>query len=148
MSVADRSPRSRRRDFWQLDLPLVLVLILCVTLTVVEAHRATDGIWRAWVYLVEWPLIGAGAIWIWYHYRHGAGATGTRSERRHVFAGVADGWRARVDEITREYDAEHAAGAAPAPGTTPQPRADAELDAWQAYVADVERRQPPGGPPT
>ena len=148
MSVADRSPRSRRRDFWQLDLPLVLVLILCVTLTVVEAHRATDGIWRAWVYLVEWPLIGAGAIWIWYHYRHGAGATGARSERRHLFAGMADGWRARVDEITREYDAEHAAGAAPAPGTTPQPRADAELDAWQAYVADVERRQPPGGPPT
>ena len=132
-------PRSRWRDVWQLHVPLVLVLGLCTVATVIEARRAEEGVWRAWAYMVEWPLIGAFAVWIWYRYRH---------EGR-VTTHFADKWKARVEQITAEADAEAAMRAAndTAAGKLPVPESDAELQAWQAYVEDLERRQPPGGPP-
>lgn len=155
----ERTARDRRRDFWQLDVPLVLVLLLCATLTVVEAFRAQDGVWRAWVYLVEWPVIGLGAVWIWRHYRLGAGrpsaevpsgetappastasataatsatATVEKPKRRPFGAGLVEHYQARTEAITREYDETH--------------KADPGLDAWSAYQAELARTQPPVGP--
>ena len=126
-------PRTRggARDFWQLHVPLVLVLVLCTAFTVIEVRRATEGVWRAWVYMVEWPLIAVVAVWIWHRYR----------TEGNVTAGLVERWKARV--------AEYAAAAGPEPNETPEPTPapDPELEAWESYVADVERRQPPGGPP-
>ena len=62
-------PRRFWRDFWQLDIPLVVVVTGCAAATIVELSRAEEGVWRAWVYTFEWPLIGLFAIWIWYRYR-------------------------------------------------------------------------------
>jgi len=123
--------RGGARDFWQLHVPLVLVLVLCLVLTVVEVRRATEGVWRAWVYMVEWPLIGVVAVWIWHRYR----------TEGSVAAGLVERWKTRL--------ADYAAAAGAESDETPEPThaRDPELEAWQSYVADVERRQPPGGPP-
>ena len=135
---SSRPQRSRWRDFWQLHVPLVLVLALCTAATIIEARRAEEGVLRAWAYMIEWPLIGAFAVWIWYRYRH---------EGR-VTTNFAEKWKVRVEQITAEADAEEAlrstSGAA---SSDTLEAADPELEAWQTYVKDLEQRQPPGGPP-
>ena len=133
---------SRRRDFWQLHVPLVLVLTLCTVITVIEVRRATEGVWRAWAYMFEWPMIGLFAIWIWYRYRKEGSVT----------RGLADRWRERVAQLGAEADAAEAAGAEAEAATeaatrAPEPVDDPELRKWQEYVDDLHRREPPGQPP-
>jgi hypothetical protein len=137
MDRAD-APRasSRSRDFWQLHVPLVLVLILCTVITVIEVRRASEGVWRAWAYMFEWPMIGLFSIWIWNRYRTQGSVT----------RGLADRWRERVERITAESDAARADAASPA-AAAPAPPDDPGLEAWQAYVDDLQRRDPPGRPP-
>ena len=114
----DRPPRNRGRDVWQLHIPLVLVLILCTTLTVVEVSRAAEGNWRAWIYSFEWPAIAAFAIWMWYRFR----------KEGNPVRSVTRKWRERVER----YEAE---------------AADPQLKAWNEYVDDLHRREPPGNAP-
>jgi hypothetical protein len=125
--------RNRMRDFWQLDVPLVVVLLLCTGITVVEARRAGDGVWRAWIYMFEWPLIAAFTIWIWHRFR---------TEGNPV-RGTAQRWRDRV----AAYEAEAAAQDAPdeEPSAVEQDP-DPAISAWQEYQRDLHRREPPGGP--
>lgn len=89
-----RPPRSRAKDFWQLDVPLAVVLVLCTVITVIEYRRANEGVWRAWIYLFEWPMIAAFAIWIWYRFKH-EGVTG----------GFVQRWKSRVAQYEAEADA-------------------------------------------
>ena len=104
-------PRSRVRDFWQLDVPLAVALVICTSATVIELNRALEGNWRAWVYSVEWPMIGAFCIWMWVRFRRqGASVTG-----------VTQRWKDRV----ARYEAEAAADE------------DPELAAWRAYQRRV-----------
>ncbi|MCX6458737.1 MAG: hypothetical protein NTZ03_00325 [Actinobacteria bacterium] len=119
--------RGRRRDFWQLHVPLVLVLLLCTVLTVVEVRRAGEGVWRAWIYMVEWPLIAVVSIWIWHRYRTEGSIT----------KGLVERWKARVEEYSAAASDEPVSEAAPP---------DPQLQAWEDYVQDLNRRQPPGGP--
>ena len=123
------SARNRCRDFWQLDVPLVLVLLLCAAITVVEMRRAGEGVWRAWFYMFEWPAIGAFAIWIWYRFRTEGNPAKTATRR----------WRERVAQAQADFDA--AEGAQP-----PAEPDDPQLRAWREYVDDLQRRDPPGGP--
>lgn len=113
---APAKPRSRARDLWQLDIPLVFGLALCTFLTIVEARRAGEGFWRAWVYTLEWPIIGAFIIWIWWRYKHEGQLT----------KGTVRRWRQRVDPYEREA---RNADASDDPG----------LAAWRQQVAELER---------
>ena len=120
-----RPVRSRWRDVWTLHIPLILVLALCVSATVIEFRRATDGVWRAWIYLFEWPLIAAFAIWMWVRFRREAGG------------GFARRWRERVERAAQaEADEVEPPPAPPAP-------ADPELQAWRDYQRGLGR---PGAP--
>jgi len=74
-------PRRFWRDFWQLDIPLVVVVTGCAAATIVELSRAEEGVWRAWVYTFEWPLIALFAFWIWYRYRIRKGIRRPRASR-------------------------------------------------------------------
>lgn len=120
-----RPPRNRKRDFWQLDVPLALVLILCTTLTIIELSRATDGIWRAWVYTFEWPMIAAFCIWMWHRFR---------TEGNPV-KGATARWKAKVAQYEAEAKVDDAAA-----------EPDPELDAWRAHVEEMKREDPPGLP--
>jgi len=124
-----RTPRQDRwRDIWQLHIPLVVVLLVCAALTVIEARRATEGVWRAWWYMFEWPVFGLFAIWVWHRYR----------TEGNVARSMVQRWRDRVEE----YEAE---APPPEPAASPIPD-DPELLAWQEYADDLKRREPPGGP--
>lgn len=111
-------PRSRVRDLWQLDIPLVFGLALCTFLTIVEARRAGEGFWRAWVYTFEWPLIAAFIIWIWWRYKH----------EGHLTKGMVRRWRQRVDRYEREARESDAAD-------------DPGLTAWRHHVTELERER-------
>ena len=124
----------RRKDFWQLDLPLVLGLALCGFLTIVEFRRATEGVGRAWVYSFQWPLIGAICCWIWYRYR----------TEGNVTKGFTSKWKQRLEQIEAEVqEAEKIADVKNAGISS----TDAGLQEWQHYVDDLHRREPPGEPP-
>ncbi len=128
-------PESRRRwrDFWQLHVPLIVVLAICTAATIIEARRATEGVWRAWAYMVEWPLIGLFALWIWNRYRkHGT-----------VIKGLSERLRAHA----ATYGTADPADTQPQQNDTPTP-VDPDLDAWRGYVDDLHRREPPGAPPS
>ena len=121
--------RSRWRDVLTLHIPLVLVLTLCTVLTVVEFRRANEGVWRAWIYLFEWPLIAAFAIWMWVRFRREAGG------------GFARQWRERVERVR---------AAEVHPGQDAEPRAegaaaaDPELQAWHDYQRRIRDADGPG----
>jgi len=122
---------SRRRNFWQLDIPMVFAVILCSVFTVIEVRRVSEGVWRAWAYSFEWPMIGLFCIWIWYRYR----------KEGSVAKGFAARWQARVARISAAADEESSA-----PDTAPR-LADPGLDSWRSHVADLQRRDPPGRSP-
>lgn len=130
-----RRARGGWRDFWQLHVPLVLVLSLCTFITIIEVRRASEGVWRAWAYMFEWPLIGLFTIWIWHRYRTEGSVT----------KGLVAKWRERVGRVTAEADAAAASAASRGePDATPS---DPQLEAWTSYVDDLRRREPPGPPP-
>lgn len=135
---AERTPEERRarrrKDFWQLDLPLAFAVVLCTTLTVVELRRASDGVWRAWAYTFEWPLIGIICCWIWYRYRSEGSVTKRFTAR----------WKSRVERYEAEFEAADRQAQAKGPMIDP---ADEQLQDWQRYVEDLHRREPPGEPP-
>jgi hypothetical protein len=128
MSEAERR-RRRVRDIWQLDIPLVVALGICVSATVIEFQRAGTGNWRAGIYMVEWPLIGAFCIWIWFRFRREGGS----------FRGMTRRWRERVARYEEEAAREAAESRVP-------PGVDPELDAWREYTASIREKDPPGAP--
>lgn len=121
----EERPRSRARDFWQLDVPLVIALVICSTATVIELSRAIDGNWRAWVYSFEWPMIGAFCVWMWIRFRRqGASVSGMTQKWRDRAASFEE--EARRDEESREP-------------------VDPDLAAWQEYQRGVRNGDRAGG---
>lgn len=161
----------RKKDFWTLDLPLVFGITLCTTLTVIEGSRALNGNGRALAYTFEWPIIGAFIVWIWWRYKHEGrtvddgnadhnpegnvetAAGGTTSDspaskpaKKRRSLGFTEHYKARVEEAAAEYAA--ALHAVDEVNHAPViPESDEGLQEWKAYVADLNRRQPPGHPP-
>ena len=137
-------PRSRMRDFWQLDVPLVIALALCTTFTIIEVNRAAEGVWRAWVYMVEWPMIGAFCVWMWVRFKREPGG------------GFARQWRERATRMAHQAEDEDPtqdAGNSVRDSRGPDPRGagprefdpqvpdDPELAAWQEYQRKLRAEQ-------
>lgn len=120
----EERPRSRARDFWTLDVPLVIALIICTTATVIELRRATEGHWRAWVYAVEWPMIGAFCVWMWIRFRRQGASV----------SGVTQRWKDRAASYADE-----------APEVQSGDPVDPDLAAWQEYQRGVRNGDRTGG---
>lgn len=120
----EERPRSRARDFWTLDVPLVIALIICTTATVIELRRATEGHWRAWVYAVEWPMIGAFCVWMWIRFRRQGASV----------SGVTQRWKDRAASYADE-----------APEEQSGKPVDPDLAAWQEYQRGVRNGDRTGG---
>ena len=139
MSDPGDGRRQRRRQFWQLHVPLAVALVVCTAATVIEFNRATDGVGRAWAYTVQWPLFGAFAVWMWLRYRRedrqseDAAAPATKSRRRvNPLGGMVDHWRANVADAERSSQI---------------PDDDPDLVAWREHVVDLRRREAAGDIP-
>jgi len=130
----EQKKSKRRKDLWQLDIPLVLGLLLCSSLSVIEFQRAFDGVGRAWVYAFQWPLIGAVCCWIWYRYR----------TEGNITKGFTKKWKQRIELLEAETKAAELHNEAVNAAVNPS---DPELLEWKHYVDDLQRREPPGHPP-
>lgn len=131
--------RSRIKDLWQLHLPLVVVLALCTFATVVEFGRAQQGVDRAWVYTIQWPIIGLFAVVVWNRYRkHGS-----------ITRSISNYFRSRAARFEAEAIAEEERARAEAAGETVEvEEVDPDEVAWREHVRRLHELDPPGGPPS
>ncbi len=120
--------KQRRKDFWQLHVPLVIVLAFCSYATMIEFGRAQEGIDRAWVYTFQWPIIGIFAIVVWNRYRKHGSLTKSISKYFRE--------RAKRFESLKEL-----------PELAQPVVVDPDELAWKEYVAKMQQENPPGGPP-
>lgn len=130
--------RSRVKDLWQLHLPLVVVLALCTFATVVEYGRARQGVDRAWVYTIQWPIIGLFAVVVWNRYRkHGS-----------ITRSISNYFRARAARFEAEAVAEEERARQEASGEVIVTEVDPDEVAWREHVRRLHEQDPPGGPPS
>jgi hypothetical protein len=120
--------KQKRKDFWQLHIPLVIVLTFCAYATMIEFSRAQEGITRAWVYTFQWPIIGIFAVVVWNRYRKHGSLTKSISK---YFRDRAKRFEAMEEDPV-------------APERTPS---DPDEIAWKEYVKKMQQENPPGGPP-
>ena len=113
-----------QREF-RLHLTLAIALPVCLAAGAFELTRAMSGHEIGWIYAVEWPLIGAYGVYLWWRL-----LKETRAEVRDLAAGNVP-----------------ADDASTAPATDPAAENDPELAAWQAYLTRLHEVDPPGGPP-
>jgi hypothetical protein len=120
--------KQKRKDFWQLHVPLAVVLAFCAYATVIEFGRAQEGITRAWVYTFQWPIIGIFAVVVWNRYRkHGS-----------LTKSISKYFRDRA----KKFEAMEVDSVAPEPIVD-----DPQEIAWKDYVRKMQQENPPGGPP-
>jgi hypothetical protein len=122
--------RRRWKDFWTLHVPLVVFLALSIYATINQYHRWQLGVDRSFAYMIQWPTIGIFAIIVWNRYRkHGSFSNWFGKyyrERAAKFEAEAEARdRAEVEKLEEDPDTQ----------------------AWQAYVNQLHRKDPPGGPP-
>ncbi len=120
--------KQRQKDFWQLHVPLVIVLAFCSYATMIEFGRAQEGIDRAWVYTFQWPIIGIFAIVVWNRYRKHGSLTKSMSKY----------FRERAKRF-ESMEVE--------PAATESVVVDPDELAWKEYLAKMQQENPPGGPP-
>jgi len=113
-----------QREF-RLHLTLAIALPLCLAAGAFELTRAMSGHEIGWIYAVEWPLIGAYGVYLWWRL-----LKETRAEARDLAVGDVP-----ADDAGTAAAADQAA------------ENDPELAAWQAYLARLHETDPPGGPP-
>jgi hypothetical protein len=57
--------RTNSRHSWRLHLGLFVAEVMCVSAFLIEISRALSGNTLSWAYVVEWPILGAYAIYMW-----------------------------------------------------------------------------------
>lgn len=120
--------KQKRKDFWQLHVPLAVVLAFCAYATVIEFGRAQEGVTRAWVYTFQWPIIGIFAVVVWNRYRKHGSLTKSISK---YFRDRAKRFEAMEEDPVKSK-------------VTPS---DPDEIAWKDYVRKMHQENPPGGPP-
>jgi hypothetical protein len=120
--------KQKRKDFWQLHVPLAVVLAFCAYATVIEFGRAQEGVTRAWVYTFQWPIIGIFAVVVWNRYRKHGSLTKSISK---YFRDRAKRFEAMEEDSVKSK-------------VTPS---DPDEIAWKDYVRKMHQENPPGGPP-
>jgi hypothetical protein len=117
------------KDFWQLHVPLALVLALCTFATINQVGRASEGVSRSFVYAIQWPIIGIFAIVVWNRYRkHGS-----------LSVSISQHFKDRTARITREAEEAERVQAS---------ERDPDEIAWNQYLTELHVQDPPGGPPS
>ncbi len=58
--MVDKSSQS-----WRIHLGLFVAEAICLSAFVIELSRALSGNPLSWAYVVEWPVLGAYAVYMW-----------------------------------------------------------------------------------
>ena len=122
--------RRRWKDLWTLLVPLVVFVALSIYATINQYHRWQSGVDHSFAYMIQWPIIGIFAIIVWNRYRkHGSFSNW-----------IGRHYRERAARFEAEAEAKERAEVAIL-------EQDPDTQAWQAYVNQLHREDPPGGPP-
>jgi hypothetical protein len=100
---------AENKDLWRIHLGLLLAELICVPAFVFEISRALAGNTLSWAYVVEWPILGIYAIFMW----------------RRLLQDV----RGAVRKKSRFFRGRHL-------DEDPE-AADPALEAWNSYLASV-----------
>jgi hypothetical protein len=57
---------AKNKDTFRIHLGLFLAELLCIPAFLFETKRALDGNTLSWAYVVEWPLLGSYAVYMWH----------------------------------------------------------------------------------
>jgi len=75
---AGRSTRLTGSSAVRLHLTLALGLAICVGAFCIEVMRALEGNSLSWVYVIEWPILAAFALYMWWNLLNGRAGNGPR----------------------------------------------------------------------
>lgn len=109
-----RPVRLQGRDALGLHLTLVVGLALCAVAFTVELWRALDGHTFSWLYVFEWPIFAAFALYMWWNLLQGN------------------------DRVRRPSPPGQDAESGP---SGPAQERDEKLEAWTRYVRELEAGQ-------
>jgi hypothetical protein len=73
---------------FRIHLGLVLAEALCIPAFIFETYRAIDGNLLSWAYVVEWPVLGLYAIYMWARMLREERGEPSRRERREAREGI------------------------------------------------------------
>jgi hypothetical protein len=120
------SPRAMR-----LHLVILIVVPAFAALCLWQVSRALGGNSLSWAYVFEWPLFAAYAIYMWWRFIHEAAPDGSPGDT----AAAGSGGLGAV-----------AAGStAPVPETTEELKEDAEMAAYNDYLAQLAEQDKAAG---
>jgi hypothetical protein len=109
----------------KLHVVILIVVPAFLALCLWQVSRALGGNSLSWAYVFEWPLFAAYAIYMWWRFVHEPAAEGSPGG-----GGAAD---------TGGPDAA-APAAAPVPETPEELKEDAEMAAYNDYLARLAER--------
>ncbi len=129
-STEQGASRSRWKDVVSLHIPLVAFVALSIYATINQYHRWQSGVDHSLAYMIQWPIIGIFAIIVWNRYRkHGSFSNW-----------IGRHYRERAARFEAEAEAKEIAERV-------RLEEDPETQAWLAYKRELQREDPPGGPP-
>lgn len=109
------SAESKR--IFRIHLGLFLAELMCIPAFIFETYRAMQGNLLSWAYVFEWPILGIYSVYMWDRMLREERGQGPRFMRKN-------------------------ASVLPAAGPT---EPDPELEAWNAYLAELHRQDPQPG---
>jgi DNA-binding transcriptional regulator of glucitol operon len=111
----------------KLHVVILIVVPAFLLLCLWQVSRALDGNSLSWAYVFEWPIFAAYAIYMWWRFVHEA----AEDTSPPVAAGADPGGPAAAASPTTP---------APAPAGPAEEKEDAELAAYNDYLAQLAER--------
>jgi len=109
----------------KLHVVILIVVPAFLALCLWQVSRALDGNSLSWAYVFEWPLFAAYAIYMWWRFVHEPAPEGSPGDTAAADPGGPDA---------------AAPAAAPVPETPEELREDAEMAAYNDYLAQLAER--------
>ena len=109
----------------KLHVVILIVVPAFLALCLWQVSRALGGNSLSWAYVFEWPLFAAYAIYMWWRFVHEAAPDGSPGDTAAADPGGQDA---------------AASAAAPTPETPEELKEDAEMAAYNDYLAQLAEK--------
>jgi hypothetical protein len=114
----------------KLHIVILIVVPAFAALCLWQISRALGGNSLSWAYVFEWPLFAAYAVYMWWRFVHEAAPDGSPGDAAAADSGGQDPM---------------ASTAGPAAETPEDVQEDAEMAAYNDYLAQLAERDKAGG---
>ncbi len=115
----------------KLHVVILIVVPAFLALCLWQISRALGGNSLSWAYVFEWPLFAAYAVYMWWRFVHEAAPDGSPGDTAAADPGG--------------QDAAAAGHAPPAPETPEELKEDAEMAAYNDYLAQLAEKDKAAG---